>query len=302
MTSALAAERERLLPDTSGTIHDQRLDDGGERCFALATTTVDGRLSHTQDADVGFPIQSVVKPWIYGVALLDHGDGVHDLVGVEPTGEPFDAVVLEEGTGRPPNPMVNAGALLTSSLVAGRGVDERVARVLEVCSGAAGRALSVDEGVVATELEQGDRNRALGFLMRAGGTMSCSVEDALEVLARCCAITVTAADLATMAGTLATWGVRPGSSERVLPQSVVTDVLSVMATCGMYDGSGRWVHRAGLPAKSGVSGGVMAVAPGILGLGSYSPPLDDHGNSVRGLRAGEQLSVSWGLHPFGPPR
>lgn len=303
VTDLLRAERERLLPDRSGEVHGaaaELRDDTGD-CFALAAMTVDGDLSVTEQADVEFAIQSVVKPWLYAVALVDHGDEVHDRIGVEPTGEPFDAVVLEQDTGKPPNPMVNAGALMTSALVRGEGVAERVDRVLEVCSRAAGRELAVDEDVAAYEVEHGDRNRALGYLMRAGGTLPCPVEHAVEVMARACAITVTVADLATMAGTLAGWGRRPGSDERVLPASVVTEVLSVMATCGMYDGTGGWVHRAGMPAKSGVSGGLLAVAPGVLGLGSYSPPLDDQGNSVRGLAAGEALSERLGLHRFAPP-
>jgi glutaminase len=301
LTAKLDEERERLLRETSGEVQDPSLgQEQGQQYFALATMTLDGELSRTVHSDVEFPIQSVVKPWIYATALVDHGDKVHESIGVEPTGEPFDAVVLEQETGKPPNPMVNAGALMGAALVSGHDADDRVARVLDVCSRGAGRQLAIDDQVASTELEHGDRNRALGYLMRGGGMLSCPVEEALEVLARACAIKVTAADLATMGGTLAAWGRRPGSTEQVLPAPVVTDVLSVMATCGMYDGSGHWIHRAGLPAKSGVSGGLMAVAPGTLGFGSYSPPLDDRGNSVRGLRAGERLSESLRLHPFAP--
>lgn len=300
LTDRLTEQRERLLARTCGEVHDPRLSqEQGERYFALATMTVDGGLSQTADCDIEFPIQSVVKPWLYAIALVDHGDEVHESVGVEPTGEPYDAVVLEE-TGKPPNPMVNAGALMTASLVSGGDVDERVARVLDICSRAAGRQLAVDEEVVTVELEHGDRNRALAYLMRSHGVLTCPVEVAVEVLARTCAIAVTAVDLARMGAVLAGWGRRPGSTEQVLPSEVVTEVLSVMATCGMYDGSGQWIHRAGLPAKSGVSGALMAVAPGALGLGFYSPPLDEQGNSVRGLLAGEELSETLQLHPFGP--
>ncbi|HSJ21674.1 MAG TPA: glutaminase A [Nocardioidaceae bacterium] len=303
VTDLLEAERARLLPNTSGQVREAATQHShlNEECFALAVMSADGELSVTDQADVEFPLQSVVKPWVYAVALVDHGGEVHTRIGVEPTGEPYDAVVLEHETGKPPNPMVNAGALLASALVQGDSVEARVARILEVCSRAAGRDLSVDEDVAAYEIEHGDRNRALGYLMRAGGTLPCPVEDALEVLSTACAISVTAADLATMGGTLATWGRRPGSDEEVLPASVVTEVLSVMATCGMYDGSGGWVHRAGMPAKSGVSGALLAVAPGVLGLGSFSPPLDEQGNSVRGLAAGVALSGALGLHRFAPP-
>lgn len=303
VTSVLAAERERLLPDTSGEVSDATpaLSQAEDVCFGLAVMSGEGELSVTEQADVAFSIQSVVKPWLYAVALVDHGDAVHERIGVEPTGEPFDAVVLEAGTGKPPNPMVNAGALMSAALISGDGVEAKVARLLEVCSAAAGRVLSIDEVVLEHEIEYGDRNRALGFLMKAGGTLPGEVEDAMHVYAHACAISVTAADLATMAGTLAKWGRRPGSDERVLPSGVVTEVLSMMAVCGMYDGVGRWVHRVGMPAKSGVSGGLMAVAPGILGLGSYSPPLDENGNSVRGVRASEAISEALGLHRFAPP-
>jgi glutaminase len=303
VTALLDSERARLLPLTSGEVRESpsSLAGSAEECFAMAVMSAEGHLSVTEQSEVEFPLQSVVKPWLYAVALVDHGAEVHDLIGVEPTGEPFDAIVLERDTGKPPNAMVNAGALLTAALVQGSDVATRVARVLEVCSDAAGRELAIDEGLAASEVEHGDRNRALGYLMRAGGTLPCSVEDALEVMSRACAITVTVADLATMAGTLATWGRRPGTDDQVLPDSVVAEVLSVMATCGMYDGSGGWVHRAGMPAKSGVSGALMAVAPGILGLGTYSPPLDEQGNSVRGLEAGEALSQALGLHRFTPP-
>ncbi|NYE37652.1 glutaminase [Nocardioides cavernae] len=302
LTAVLAREHERFLDERSGEVHDVRLDqDRGAGLFGLATMSIDGRLSRAGDADVPFAIQSVVKPWIYALALLDHGDEVLESVGVEPTGAPFDALVLEEETGRPPNPMVNAGALMAASLVSGRDADERVERIVDTCSRAAGRDLAVDDEVAAHEIEHGHRNRALGHLMRDGDLLRCGVDDAVEVLARACAISITTVDLATMGATLAGWGSRPGSSEQVLPRHVATDVVSVMATCGMYDGSGRWLHRAGLPAKSGVDGALMAVAPGRLGIGSYSPALDDRGNSVRGLLVGERLSEVLHLHPYGPP-
>lgn len=301
LTDLLAAARAQLLPEDGGELGDPSVE-GEEGRFGIAVVSRDGCVSRTDDADRVFPVQSVVKPWVYAAALVDSGDAVHEAVGVEPTGEPFDAVELELETGRPPNPMVNAGALMAATLVGGEGVEERVARVVDLCSRAAGRALEVDETVVERELEQADRNRALAHLMRGGGTLEAPVDVAVEVLARVCAIGVTAVDLATMGATLAGWGVHPGTDEQVLPAGTATEVLSVMSTCGMYDASGRWMHRAGLPAKSGVSGALLAVAPGTLGLGAWSPPLDEQGNSVRALRAGEQLSQELGLHQFAPPR
>lgn len=305
LADLLQHQRTALVSDESGTVSQGNplLASASADCFALAAVDVRApdEIHATAEADQPFSLQSVVKPWLYAVALGDHGDAAHEHIGVEPTGEPFDALVLEAETGRPPNAMVNAGALVSASLVDGRDVDERVERVLEVCSRAAGRELAIDEKMAAHELEHGDRNRALGYLASSSGALRGSVEDALEVLCRACAITVTATDLALMAGTLATWGRHPRSDDTVLSAAVVTEVLSVMATCGMYDGAGRWVHRVGMPAKSGVSGALMAVAPGLMGIGTFSPPLDDHGNSVRGVRACEALSQQLGLHRFSPP-
>lgn len=303
LPALLRSERERLLPDTSGEVSSgtPALADSGTDCFALAAMTVDGTLSTTDQADLEFSLQSVVKPFIYAIALLDHGDEVHERIGVEPTGEPYDAAVLDMETGRPPNPMVNAGALLASSLVLGADVDARVERILDVCSRAAGRQLHVDERVAAEELEHGDRNRALGYLMKAGGNLPCSVEDAVRVMGRACSIAVTTADLAAMAATLAGWGRCPASGDDVLPGEVVSDVLSVMATCGMYDGAGRWVHRVGMPAKSGVSGALLAVAPGVAGIASFSAPLDPEGNSVRGVSALTTIAQEMRLHRFAAP-
>jgi len=299
----LAEQHRALREDHSGDVSqvNPRLAQVPPQTFALAAVELpSGTLHVAGDAGASFSLQSVVKPWLYALALVDHGAQVHEHVGVEPTGEPFDALVLEAETGRPPNAMVNAGALVSASLVEGGDVATRLSRVLELCSRAAGRELCVDEEMAALELEHGDRNRALGYLGRSSGALRGDVEEALEVLTRACAITVTATDLALMAGTLGRWGRQPQSGEQVLPPRVVTDVLSVMATCGMYDGAGRWVHRVGMPAKSGVSGSLMAVAPGVLGIGSFSPPLDDNGNSVRGLQACEVLSEQLGLHPFSP--
>ncbi|MBM9460160.1 glutaminase A [Nocardioides sp. zg-536] len=311
MSQLLDRVRADLLADTSGEVSpgNPLLADAETDRFALAVVDPhDGTVHATEDAEHHVTIQSVAKPWTYAVALLDHGEQVHERIGVEPTGEPFDALVLESQTGRPPNAMVNAGALVAASLVRGGDVDERVERVLDVCSRAAGRPLAVDEEMARHELEHGDRNRALGYLMHDSGALACDVDAAVEVLARVCSISVTATDLATMAATLAGWGRRPGATgdsgedQRVLPEATVIEVLSVMATCGMYDGAGRWAHRVGIPAKSGVSGALLALAPGRLGIGAWSAPLDDHGNSLRGVRACEALSTELGLHRFAPPR
>ncbi|MCR2824466.1 glutaminase, partial [Microbacterium sp. zg.Y909] len=210
-----------------------------------------------------------------------------------------DAIKLESGTGRPPNPMVNAGALLTASLVDGDTAADRDERILRGLSAFAGKPLEVDEDVAHNEHLLGDRNHALAHLMRAEGTLQASADDAVAVYARACAILVDARTLAVMGATLACGGVNPLTGERVVPREVARDVVSVMATCGVYDGSGRWMRRVGVPAKSSVSGAIVLSAPGALGAAVISPPLDAQGTSVRGALAAERMSADLDLHVFG---
>jgi glutaminase len=264
--------------------------------FGIATVTADGEIRSAGDASVAFSLQSAVKPFVYALALMDRGEDVLEAVGTEPTGQAFDAIVFESETGRPPNPMVNAGALLTANLVDGVSPEDRIVRILAGLSKIAGRELEIDENVAQSERLLGDRNRALGYLMRSAGTLHVEVDDAISVYARACSVLVDTKVLAVMGATLALGGRNPITGVQALSHEVVTETLSVMATCGMYDGSGRWLRRVGLPAKSGVSGGLVAVAPGRLGIGIYSPPLDEEGNSVRGVLACEQLSDDLALH------
>jgi len=272
-------------------------------CFGLALATADGDVFTAGDAEVEFTVQSVAKPFVYALALADAGlDEVLERVGTEPTGEAFDAVVLEAGTGKPPNPMVNAGAVLVSSLVDGDTGQERFARIQQGLSAFAGRRLEVDERVRASEQEHGDRNRALAYLMHGTGALTIDVDDAVDAYFRTSSLRVTARDLAVMGATLAAGGRNPVTGERVVHPGLLPTVLSVMSTCGLYDGAGRWVHRVGMPAKSGVSGGIVTVLPAQLGLGLWSPPLDGNGNSVRAVRACERLTDDLGLHMFAVAR
>ena len=254
------------------------------------------------DDHVAFTIQSVSKPFVYALALVDRGlDDVLANVGAEPSGEAFNAISLEPGTGRPANPMINAGAIATTALVAGADTDERFARILDLMSRCAGRSLEVDERVHASESATGDRNRALAYLMAASGSLSGPVEATVDTYFRQCSVLVTVHDLAVMAATLATGGSNPVTGETVLPPDVARHVLSVMATSGMYDYSGRWMLSVGLPAKSGVSGGLIAVSPGKFGVGVFSPRLDERGNTVRGVAAVTSLSSRLGLHLLHDP-
>ncbi len=262
----------------------------------LGLATLDGAV-YTAGELVPFTIQSVSKPFVYALALADRGrDAVFARVGAEPTGDPFNTISLDDVSGRAFNPMVNAGAIVTATLVAGSTRAEQFERIIDGLSSFAGRALDVDEDVFESERTTGDRNRAIAYLMRSAGLLDEDVEAQVEMYFRQCSIVVTARDLAVMAATLANAGVNPTTGEQVVPRAVIAPTLTVMSTCGMYDYAGEWLYRVGLPAKSGVSGAVAAALPGHLGLAAHSPRLDPRGNSVRGVAACEQLSERLGLH------
>jgi glutaminase len=270
---------------------------GDPRAFGLALAGVAGSVYQAGESAELFTIQSISKPFVYALALADVGfDGVLARVGVEPSGEAFNAISLEPGTGRPANPMVNAGAIVTSSLIEGDSPSIRFERIRDMLSRCAGRELGVDDAVYRSEHDTGDRNRALAYLMRHAGSLTLPVEDVVDVYFRQCSVTVSAADLAVMAATLANGGVNPRTGEAVIAPATVEQVLTVMATCGMYDYSGEWLVRVGLPAKSGVAGGLIAVSPSQFGIGLFSPPLDDRGNSVRGVAASRAISERLSLH------
>lgn len=296
----LDALRTRGLPERGGKIDDSipQLADADPELHAIAIALPDGELRSSAQGRVSFTLQSAVKPFLFALALLDTDGGALDRVGIEPTGEAFDAVKLESGTGRPPNPMVNAGALLTASLVSGDDPASRAGRIARGLAAFAARELEVDEDVAHNEHLLGDRNHALAHLMRAEGTLTVSADDAVEVYARACATLVDAETLALMGATLALGGVNPRTGQRVVPATVARDVVSVMATCGVYDGSGRWMRAVGVPAKSSVSGAIVLSAPGRLGAAVVSPPLDEQGTSVRGRVAAQALSDDLDLHSF----
>lgn len=265
--------------------------------FGVALAGVTGSIYTAGDADVPFTIQSLSKPFVFALALMDRGlPEVLAHVGAEPSGEGFSSIRLDPVTGRPPNPMVNAGAIVTTSLVRGDTEEERFARILHVLGAFAGRQLEVDGRVYVSESETGDRNRAIAYLMHSTGALTADVEGTLDTYFRQCSVLVTARDLARMSATLANGGVNPVTGERVVDEVVTEWVLAVMATSGMYDYAGEWLLRAGLPAKSGVSGGLVSVGVGQFGLGLFSPPLDARGNSVRSVAAAQEISRQFDLH------
>ncbi len=266
--------------------------------FGVSLATVDGYAYDLGDARYPFTIQSISKPFVYGLALADHGaEAVMAKVGVAPTGDSFNSIIFDEEN-RPFNPMVNAGAIATTGLIVGDGFPHRFSRILELFSAYAGTPLSVDESVYHSERSTGHRNRAIAYLELSNGMLSPPVDEHLDIYFRQCSILVTSHDLAMMAATLANNGIHPITKERVASPEVVTSIMSVMASCGMYDYSGDWLYRIGLPAKSGVGGGIIAVLPGQFGIGTFSPLLDTHGNSVRGIRMCSKLSERFRLHLF----
>lgn len=288
---------------------------------ALAVATVDGSAYSIGDDELAFTIQSISKPFAYALAVDDIGlEAVLDKVGVEPSGEAFNELSLEGGTGRPLNPMINAGAIATHQLLdtahhhAGRHhaeppahtapehpartgqVRQRTARALAGLSAFAGRELSIDYAAAQSEYREAHRNFAIAHMLRTYDIITNEPAEAVRGYTDQCAVLVNVSDIARMAATLANNGVHPDTGERVVSARAARQALSVMATCGMYDASGGWLAAIGIPAKSGVSGGIIGVLPGQVGIASFSPRLDSTGNSVQGVEMFRRLSEDMGLH------
>lgn len=267
--------------------------------LGIAIATVDGQVYGAGDMDVPFTIQSVSKPFMYGYALQHYGRAhVLRQVGVEPTGEAFNSIVLDEVANRPFNPMVNAGAIAIAEMMQGDTQNARVANMLELFSSLAGRKLDIDEDVFASELATGHRNRAIAYMMLNTAMIEHDPSDVLDLYFRQCSLNVTATDLAVMAATLANDGTNPITDQSIYDTQYVRDILTVMNSCGMYDYAGEWAYDVGMPAKSGVSGCIIAVIPGQIGICVYAPPIDKQGNSIRGIRVCHAISNDFQLHAF----
>ncbi len=267
--------------------------------FGIAIATVDGQLYSVGDAYTPFTIQSVSKPFMYGYALQHHGRaGVLKRVGVEPTGEAFNSIVLDEAANRPFNPMVNAGAISVAEMMQGDTQKQRIANMLDLFSSLAGRDLDIDEAVFASELATGHRNRAIAYMMLNTAMIERDPNEVLDLYFRQCSVNVTASDLAIMAATLANDGRNPLTDHAIFDAQYVRDMLTVMNSCGMYDYAGEWAYEVGMPAKSGVSGCIIAVIPGQIGICVYAPPIDTQGNSLRGIRVCQEISNEFQLHAF----
>ncbi|KAI5194523.1 hypothetical protein AUEXF2481DRAFT_71632 [Aureobasidium subglaciale EXF-2481] len=267
--------------------------------MAVALAMVDGNVYSAGDDRVEFSIQSIAKAFVYAMAIEDSGlEAVLKKIGVEPSGDKFNQLSLERNTNRPMNPMINAGAITAHTLVVSptATLHQRTERILQALSRLAGRQLRVDEEVYEAELRTADRNMAIGYMLKAAGVISCDPQEAVRGYIRQCSINVNVQDLAMMSSVLANGGMHPLTGEQMIPQTSVRQVLSVMTTCGMYDAAGDWVSNVGFPAKSGVAGAIIGALPGQVGIATFSPKIDERGNSVRGVAMCEQLSRDMGLH------
>ena len=254
----------------------------------------EGKHSWAGDCRQSFTLQSVVKPVLLLQALLDNGtEAVQNRVGVEATGKPFDAINAGEQTldSRHINPMVNMGAIVMCTLIRGATYEERFQRLLELTRKLAGdESIGVDEAVYRSEKSHGSRNRALAYLLKSYGLLEGDVEEVLDCYFRACSIQVDCRSLAHIGAVLSNRGRLPVSNQRIFPSALARYVNAILMTCGMYDGSGEFAIRVGVPAKSGVSGDIMAVVPTRMGIGIYAPALDRKGNSLAGIRLLERLS------------
>ncbi|MBS7742407.1 MULTISPECIES: glutaminase A [unclassified Chelatococcus] len=270
--------------------------------FGLALVTASGEVFTAGDAKFEFAIESISKVFTMALAMEEVGTKVfREKIGADPTGEAFNSVIALELHGdRPLSPLVNAGAIATTSLITAKDKEDRYQKILGIQSAFAGRSLSMSTEVNASEQSTNFHNRALAWLMQSAGAMYSEPMDAVDVYTRQCSTLITAVDLAIMGGTLAAGGVNPLSGERVIKAANVPPILAEMMMEGLYTASGDWAYTVGLPGKSGVGGGILAVMPGRYGIAAFSPPLDAVGNSVRGQFAVSKLVEQLGPSLFRP--
>jgi glutaminase len=271
--------------------------------FGVVIVTRDGKVFKAGDVDYEFSIQSVSKPFTAGLLLKEQGpEVVQEKIGVEPTGMAFNSklalAVYEDSV----NPLVNAGAIAAVSLVQAKSEEERWNKVLQNISDFAGRPLTVLEKVYDSEYTTAFGNRGIANLLYNWGRLYSDPEEAMRVYTRQCSIGVNTKDLAVMGATLANLGVNPLTRKQVMPAEHVPELLAVMATAGFYDESGVWMYKAGLPAKTGVGGGIVAVVPGRFAIAAFSPRLNEAGNSIRSMKAIQDIAAELGVGVFGPNR
>jgi len=272
--------------------------------FGIALVTPDGQIFTAGDTTTEVSIQSISKVFTLARVLQDSGDkAILKNVGVDATGMPFNSIIaIEQKKGFEQNPFVNPGAITTTSMVGGANAAEIWQKIADTYDGFAGRKLTVLEDVYKSEAETNQRNRAIAYLMYAYGHIHDNPLQATDIYTRQCSVGVNARDLAMMAATLANNGVNPVTRKRMLDVEHIPGLLAVMSTAGLYDDSGQWLFATGLPAKSGVGGGLIAVSPGNFGIAVISPPLDEAGNSVRAQKAITDISAALGGNPYAAGR
>lgn len=302
VTAYLEDLLERVRDDDDGEPHELPVHAEADlERMAVALVDLDGEVWQAGDADHRYPIQSMSKAIVYGMAIDSVGlEEVLKHIDVEPSGDAFNRISLDDGSNRPANPMINAGALTAHALVAGDDAAGRSELIRSTLSTMAGRELEVDQACFDQEMAAADRNLGIAHLVSALSELPDEPHEVVEGYTRQCALSVSTVELARIAATLANDGVVPGTDERVLSSQAARHVLAVMLTCGMYDSAGDWVSTVGIPAKSGIGGGILGAVPGRGGIATYSPRLDDHGNSTRGILAFEHLSRDLDLHVLRP--
>ena len=268
--------------------------------FGICVAATNGRVAAAGDVDVGFALMSVAKPFVFAHVCESVGVAeARDRVGVNATGLPFDSLAaVEQSRDGRTNPMVNAGAIATTSLIPGATPEARWERLRDGLSRFAGRELELDDEVYESASRTNHRNREISGLLAQVGRIEGDPAVVVDLYTRQSCLRVTARDLALMGATLAAGGVNPVTRERVVSAETCRCTLAVMTTAGLYETSGDWLYEIGLPGKSGIGGGIVTVAPGKGGLGTFAPPLDAAGNSVRGQLAARFLSRQLGLDIF----
>lgn len=301
----LEAILDSVRADESGRVADYipELANSDPDQLGLAMCTIGGHVYSAGDDHKEFTIQSVSKPFVYALAIQQAGwDKVQATVGTEPSGEAFHELSLDQGTNRPMNPMINAGAIAVNQLINGEdsSVEDRVEVIREFFSELAGRELQINLDLCYSELDNADRNLSIAHMLRSHGVIQDAAHDAVLSYTMQSAIEADVRDLAVMSATLANGGVQPLTGKKILNQDVSRLALAVMASAGMYDAAGRWMSTVGIPAKSGVGGGLIGTLPGQLGIATFSPRLDAQGNSARGVQIFQKLSADMGLHLMSP--
>lgn len=303
------ATLEQAVAKASGHLHEGKVASyipelAKSDPYRLGATVVflDGTVISAGDSQTRFTLQSIAKLFSLVLALADRGfEQVFSRVGMEPTGDPFNSIIKLETIKphKPLNPMINAGAIAVCDMILGDSVEAKIERILALLRAMSGNPkIDVNEDVYASEKKTANRNRALAYFMKDSGVLTGDVEETLDVYFRHCAIEVTTQDIAWMACVLATDGIHPVSGERLLDEAIARICKAFMVTCGMYNASGEFAIQAGIPAKSGVAGGIMAAVPQQMGIGVYSPGLDDKGNSLAGVKLLQELSDLWQLSIF----